>query len=76
LSHRNEQTKENKMIDSKQVIQTVEANGVKFEIVRVRSYGFRCNSLETDWEIHKNGQLLCCRTRLRDAKKELAELAA
>lgn len=40
-----------------------------YSIVRVRSYGFGCNSLSTSWEIHLDGQFLASTLTLKDAKK-------
>ena len=62
------------MIHSKQVTKTVEANGRRFEIVRVKYWGFRCNSLTTNWEIHRDGVRVSNHMFLRDAKESLAQL--
>lgn len=45
-----------------------------FTLVRVRYWGFRCNSLSTCWEICKDGARVAQWTRMRDAKRNLAEL--
>ena len=62
------------MIHSKQVTKTVEANGHRFDIVRVKYWGFRCNSLSTNWEIHKDGVSMSNHMFLRDAKEKLDQL--
>ena len=64
------------MIHSKQVTKTVEANGHRFDIVRVKYWGFRCNSLSTSWELHKDGVLVSKHSLLREAKQTLAGLTA
>ena len=62
------------MIHSKQVTKTVEANGHKFDIVRVKYWGFRCNSLTTSWEMHKDGVCVSHHFLMRDAKEKLDQL--
>jgi hypothetical protein len=64
------------MIHSKQVTKTVEANGHKFQIVRVKYWGWNCNSLSTRWEVHKNGEVIAHHTYLRDAKADFVELTS
>jgi len=62
------------MIHSKQVTKTIEANGHSFQVVRVKYWGWRCNSLSTSWEILKNGEVVARHTYLREAKADLAKL--
>ena len=57
------------MIDNKKTVFT-SATG-EFTIVRVQSYGFRCNTLSSDWEVMQNGQCIGNYLRLKDAKKFL-----
>jgi hypothetical protein len=42
-----------------------------FTIVRVQSYGFRCNTLSSEWEVIQNGERIGYHLRLKDAKKFL-----
>jgi len=44
----------------------------EISIVRVQSYGFRCNTLSSDWEVHMNGVKVQNFLRLKDAKKAIA----
>ena len=60
------------MIHSRKVTKTIQANGHRFDIVRVKLWGFQCNSLTTCWEIHKDGVCVYNHIRLRDAKQTLA----
>jgi len=53
------------MIDNKK---TVVTSG-EFAIVRIQSYGFRCNTLSSSWEIVRNGEFIGSYFRLKDAKK-------
>ena len=55
------------MIDNKK---TVFTSG-EYSIVRIQSYGFRCNTLSSDWEVMHNGQCIGNYLRLKDAKKFL-----
>jgi hypothetical protein len=54
--------------------ETIVAREGAFALVRVRYWGFRCQSLSTCWEIHKDGARVAQWTRMRDAKRNLAEL--
>jgi len=45
-----------------------------YSIVRVRSYGFGCNSLSTSWEIHLDGQFLASALTLKAAKQLIKTL--
>ena len=56
--------------------ETIIAREGAFTLVRVRYWGFRCNSLSTCWEIRKDGALVAHWTRMRDAKRNLSELTA
>ena len=38
-------------------------------IIRVKYWGFRCNSLSTSWEVKKLDQIVGNYLRLKDAKK-------
>ncbi len=51
---------------------TVFSSG-NLEIVRVRYWGFRCNSLSTIWQIRRDGKWVGQSLRLRDAKKQVLE---
>lgn len=64
------------MIHSTKVTKTVEANGHRFEIVRVKYWGFRCNSLDTSWKIYKDGVCVSHHLFMRDAKEKLAQQTA
>ena len=55
------------MIDNKK---TVFTSG-EYSIVREQYYGFRCNTLSTDWQIMHNGKSVWNYLRLKDAKKSL-----
>jgi hypothetical protein len=55
------------MIDNKKTVFT-SATG-KFTIVRIQSYGFRCNTLSSEWEVMQNGTCIGNFLRLKDAKK-------
>ena len=57
--------KENQMIDNKK---TVFTNG-EYRIVRNQYYGFRCNTLSSDWDVLYRGQFICHFFRLKNAKK-------
>lgn len=46
----------------------------QISIVRVQSYGFRCNTLSTSWEIYVDGNQTATCIRLKDAKKLIALL--
>jgi hypothetical protein len=42
-------------------------------IVRVQDYGFRCNTLSSSWEICVDGKFRWTFSRLKDAKKTIAQ---
>jgi hypothetical protein len=42
-------------------------------IVRVQDYGFRCNTLSSSWEIFVDGKFRWTFSRLKDAKKTIAQ---
>jgi len=56
--------------------ETIIAREGEFSIVRVRYWGFRCNSLSTYWEIRKAGNSVAHWSRMRDAKKEFKQLTS
>lgn len=64
------------MIHSRKVTKTIDANGHRFDIVRVKYWGFRCNSLTTSWEIYKDGVCVSHHFLMRDAKQTLAVFTA
>jgi hypothetical protein len=43
-------------------------------IIRISSYGFRCNTLSNSWQVMYDGKFYWTCTRLKDAKKIAAEL--
>jgi hypothetical protein len=59
------------MIDNKKTVLTVGA----YSIVRVQSYGFRCNTLSSEWEVMHEGKCIAYYIRLKDAKKYIQSLA-
>jgi hypothetical protein len=59
------------MIDNKKTVLTIGA----YSIVRVQSYGFRCNTLSSEWEVMHNGECIGNYIRLKDAKKYIQSLA-
>jgi len=58
------------MIDNKKTVLTIGA----YSIVRVQSYGFRCNTLSSEWEVMHNGECIGYYLRLKDAKKYIQSL--
>ena len=44
-----------------------------FTVVRVKSWGFNCNSLYTSWEVLKDGKHVGDTLRLKDAKRYIAD---
>tara|TARA_R110002126_G_scaffold13144_6_gene57452 strand:- start:630 stop:812 length:183 start_codon:yes stop_codon:yes gene_type:complete len=60
------------MIDNKKTVLTVGA----YSIVRIQSYGFRCNTLSSEWEVMQNGECIGHYIRLKDAKKYIQSLTA
>jgi len=59
------------MIDNKKTVLTVGA----YSIVRIQSYGFRCNTLSSEWEVMHEGKCIAYCLRLKDAKKYIQSLA-
>lgn len=41
-------------------------------IIRVQEYGFGCNTLSSSWEIYIGKNYICCFSRLKYAKKAIA----
>ena len=59
------------MIGNKKTVLTIGA----YSIVRIQSYGFRCNTLSSEWEVMHDGKCISRYIRLKDAKKYIKSLA-
>jgi hypothetical protein len=44
----------------------------EWSIVRVESYGFRCNSLSVSWHIYRNDKFVSSALQLKKAKQLIA----